>query len=99
MTRTAENSIALVINNYEPTYREFQRIVGIAWWDDDDNTWNDLDTAAKALRGLVSELDPDEDGFSDLKGIDYSSVDWESIITEELEELNIQEGRGRTAGL
>lgn len=99
MTRTAEEWISLVINNDYDTYQELMRIIGIAWWDDDDNTWNDVNKAAKALRGFVSELDPNVDGFSDLKGIDYSSVNWESIITEELEELNVQDGRERSAGL
>lgn len=97
MERSDEDYITSVVNNAdEGIYNEFQRIIEIPWWDDDDKTWNDVAKAAGDLRGLV---DPLVGQFEDLDGIDLNGVDWWLIIAEELQERNKQEGRDSQAGL
>jgi hypothetical protein len=97
---SAETAIQLVVNNYEPVYRELRRIIDrITWWDDDDDTWNDIDKAAQEYRGLVESLDPDAPGFSDLQGINYEAVDFIGLVHEELEQENLDAGRRAEAGL
>lgn len=100
MTRSDTSYVRLVVMNTEPTYREVMRIVNrVAWWDDDDNTWNDVDKAARAYREMVEGLDPAADGFTDLQGIDYDNVDFVELIRDELYQVNLDEGREGDAGL
>jgi hypothetical protein len=95
-----EDTVSMVVNNYEGPYRELQDILNrVCWWDDDDSTWNDIDKAADRYRELVTALNPDADGFSDLKGIDLSRVDFREMIREELEQVNLDNGREPGSGL
>lgn len=88
----------VVMNVYEP-YKELMRIIErVTWWDDEDGTWNDIAKAAREYRALVETLDPNADGFSDLRGIDYDDVDFEQLIRDELYEVNLQDGRDGSAG-
>lgn len=91
-------AIDLDISNDYWAYKETQRIYRVAWWDDDDNTWNDIGKAAKLLRQFVSELDTTQAEFSDIAGIDFATVDWEALVVSELKEYNLQDGRAYDAG-
>ncbi|QNJ57165.1 hypothetical protein L3Y21_gp101 [Gordonia phage Rabbitrun] len=97
------SAVRLDLMNDHGTYLETMRIVRVAWWDDDDNTWNDIDKAASQLRDYVAEIqaraDQDLPEFGEIRDADLSGVDFRELITDELEELNIQDGRERTAGL
>lgn len=92
-------AIDLDISNNYWAYKETQRIYDIAWWDDDDSTWNDISKAAKLLRQFVSELDTTQPEFGDIAGIDFATVNWEALVVSELQERNLQEGRKVDAGL
>lgn len=93
-------TVRLVVMNTYETYQEVVRIVTcITWWDDDDNTWNDIDKAAREYRAMVEGLDPGADGFTDLQGVDYDDVDFAQLIRDELYDANLQEGRDGLAGL
>lgn len=93
------NTVRIILNNYEPLYRAFQKTVSVAWWDEDDNTWNDVGKAADEVKALALALDGHADGLSDLLKVDYATVNWNGIIEDELEEINLQEDRERRAGL
>lgn len=93
------NTVRIILHNYEPIYRAFQQTVRRAWWDDDDNTWNDIDKAAAELKQLTTALDAHADGMSDLLKVDYAQVDWAELVTDELEEINLSEDRPQLAGL
>lgn len=98
-------AVALNLNNTEGTYKEYQRCVQLAWWDEDDHTWNDVDKAAAALGQYVEELQAyahsvqDRGNLGEIADAQLAAVDFRELITDELEELNIQEGRAREAGL
>lgn len=95
-----EDAVQLIVANYEGPYREMRRIIErVCWWDDDDQTWNDLDSAARQYRDLVKSLDPTAPGMTDLQDIDVDSVDFHALIVEELEQVNLDEGRECGAGL
>ena len=91
-------TVQLAVMNTEWTYRAVMKIIGTAWWDDDDQTWNDLDKAARQYRELGESL-PRAGDFIDLAGLDYDAVDWAELVRDELAEVNIQEGRDSLAGL
>ncbi|AXQ64487.1 hypothetical protein L3Y19_gp096 [Gordonia phage Neville] len=95
------DGVQMNLANDQGTYTELMRCVRIAWWDDDDNTWNDVDRAATELREFVTALQPNAMAFhlTEIRDADLATVDFREIITDELEELNIQDGRERTAGL
>lgn len=99
MSNTPTQTVRIILNNYEPLYRAFQQVVNQSWWDEDDNTWNDIDKSVKDVRALTQALDAHAPGLTDLLKVDYDDVDWNEIIEEELEERNIQEDRDRRAGL
>jgi hypothetical protein len=92
-------AIDLDISNDYGAYKESQRIFDVAWWDDDDNTWNDVTKSAKLLRQFVSELDTSQPEFGDIAGIDFAGVNWEALVIAELQERNLQDGRPMDAGL
>lgn len=93
-------AVRLVVMNYEHTYCEVVRITTrVAWWDDSDDTWNDIDKAVREYRALVESLDPNADGFTDLQGIDLDQVDFVQLVRDELYEINLQDGREGNAGL
>lgn len=92
-------AVRLVVMNDYGTYKEAMRIVGQCWWDEEDGTWNDIEDAAEDLCAMVSCINRDADGFTDLQGVDYDQVDWQQLIRDELHELNLQEGRDGKAGL
>lgn len=89
----------VVSNTYEP-YKAVQSIIDrVTWWDDDDNTWNDVDKAAGEYRAVVESINRHADGMTDLIGVDYDEVDFEQLIRNELVERNLIEGRDGEAGL
>lgn len=94
------DTVSLVVNNYEGPYKAVQAIIDrVTWWDDDDATWNDVPRAARDYRAVVESLDPNEDGLRDLQGIDLDDVDFEELIREELRQRNRDAGRDYEAGL
>ncbi|UDL15351.1 hypothetical protein SEA_KUDEFRE_135 [Gordonia phage Kudefre] len=100
------NGVRMNLANEQGAYSKYMGAVSIAWWDEDDNTWNDVDKAAARLKQDTTELQEyaralGDDGaaWSEIRDADLSSVDFVELITEELEELNVQEGRDRLAGL
>lgn len=89
-----------MIGNIDPYYTEWMRIVQIARWDEPDNTWSDVPKAARELKTLVAQIDPKTAGFGDLASINLDrDVDWEELITGELEVANRAAGRAARAGL
>lgn len=93
-------AVRLVMMNDYGTYKAVMDIVNrVPWWDDEDSTWNDIGKAAREYRGLMDEIDRNADGFTDLLGVDYDSVDFRELIANELVEINLQEKRSATAGL
>lgn len=94
-----EAAIALVLHNYQPLYKSLQKIVALATWHHEDQTWRDVDRAEKYLRGYVSELDSSTAGYQDLEDIDFASVNWRSLIVRELRQENLFVGRVADAGL
>ncbi|QGH75857.1 hypothetical protein L3Y25_gp107 [Gordonia phage Syleon] len=101
------NGVRMNLANEQGAYDEYMRAVRVAWWDEDDNTWNDIDKAVAKLKSYTESLQVyarglgDDGGseWSEIRDADLSSVDFAELITEELEELNVQEGRDRLAGL
>lgn len=95
-----EAAIAFTLSNTQESYDELQRITGRAQWDEDIQTWSNIDAAAKELRQYTSELSPTDRGdYSDLGGINMSEVNWDQIIIDELAEANVQAGRPSHTGL
>jgi hypothetical protein len=92
-------AICLDVNNDYHAYTAAQLIIDVAWYDDDDNTWNDIDEAAALLHDFVSTLDTSLPKFSDIAGADLASIDWRAMVVEEIQERNLQDGRPRNAGL
>lgn len=79
------------------TYAEFREIAAVSWWDEERASWNDVEKAAEQLSAFVADsLGSD---LLPLKGVDFQSVDWAAIVSECLEELNVESGRDRTVGL
>lgn len=94
------NTVRLVLNNYEGTYRATQAIVETATsWDEDDQTWSDTKQAESDLAEFTRAIDPGLDGFSDLAKVNYDLVNWTELVEDVLEDLNEQEDRDRRAGL
>jgi hypothetical protein len=91
-------AIDLAISNDYWAYKETQKIYDVAWWDDDDNTWNDVTKAASLLRQFVSELDSSQPQFGDVDGVDFAGVNWVQLVIDELKERNLQAGRQLEAG-
>ncbi|WP_301851026.1 hypothetical protein [Rhodococcus pyridinivorans] len=92
-------AVRITLSNISPLYIQWQKILRTAWWDDRDNTWNDVDKAASELKDYVSTIDPNLPGHGDLRGINHADVNWTELISGELEELNHNAGRPRAAGL
>lgn len=95
---TDTDTIYHVLANLEGLYRQFQSIVGQAWWDDDDNTWNDINKSAKQLSEFVSGIDTTPDELGDLRGINLDRIDWNELIVGELRQANKDAGRAENAG-
>lgn len=97
-------AVQLDLNNDQGAYTEYMDIIHrAAWWDEADNTWNDVDKAAEQVEQYVKELKRTSAGeipeFGEIWDADLGSVNWEEIVTDVLEEGNIQAGRDRRAGL
>jgi hypothetical protein len=95
------NAVQLDLNNDEFAYRGYMAIIRrIVWWDDNDGTWNDIDKAANAVRAFAGELTGDDNGaYGEIRDADFDAVNWQEIVTDVLQEENLQEGRERDAGL
>lgn len=88
------------LDNVEGLYREYRRIIGrVAWFDEDDNTWEDVEKAADEVRDTVGPLLRELVESGELRGVDLDSVDWVEIVKEELNQTNLDEGRAADAGL
>ncbi|AAN01746.1 hypothetical protein P755_gp125 [Mycobacterium phage Quink] len=93
-------TVSLVVNNTYETYKAVQYVIDrVTWWDDDDDTWNDIDKAAAEYRAIVESINRRADGMQDLIGIDYNEVDFHQLVRDELAERNVIEGRNGEAGL
>lgn len=93
-------AVRLVMMNDYGAYQAVMYIVNhTPWWDDDDDTWNDIGKAAREYRALMDDIDRNADGFTDLIGVDYDGVDFAQLIKDELYEINLQENRAGKAGL
>ncbi|SHQ48289.1 hypothetical protein [Mycobacteroides abscessus] len=79
------------------SYYEFCQIAEVAWWDEECGRWNDTGKSAERLTAFVAaSLESD---LLALKGLDLQFVDWISVLSARLEEVNAAAGRDRTAGL
>ena len=94
-------AVQMNLDNDEFAYKSYLAIIDrIAWWDDDDNTWNDVQKAAKAVAAFTSELGAQSGGqYGEIFDADLSRVGWVEIVTDVLYQKNLDEGREGKAGL
>ena len=96
------NAVQMNLNNDQGLYSAYMGIIDNAtWWDEDDNTWNDVDKAAAELKEFVTEVranTPPGGQVGEIHDADLDSVDWEEIVTDVLTEENLAEGRNAEDG-
>lgn len=88
-TRTAR----LVLLGDYVLYREVVARARMATWNNETRKWENVDTAAAALREFAEQIPTDIPGFGDLESVDMDEVDWVSMIREELESFDYESGR------
>lgn len=87
-----------VVSNIESVYDDFMSVVNrIPWWDDEDDTWNDVDKAVAALTGMFCEVFTSHDEWE--RGTLFTEIDIQELVESELEEINSNNGRDKRAGL
>lgn len=96
-------AVQLDLNNDYGLYTSYMGIISrVCWFDDDDNTWNDVRKAAGEVREFVTELRANsarEGHTGEIFDADLESVNWTEIVTDVLAEKNLEDGRNSTVGL
>lgn len=94
-------AVRLDLDNDYDAYKTYMGIIErTAWFDEEDSTWNDVEKAADRVKAYVSELGGgDEGAYGEIRDADLNSVDWVEIVTDVLQETNLQDKRDRLAGL
>lgn len=91
-----------IIDNIEVLYNERVRLINrVTWWDDDDDTWNDIGQAAVKLNEFVTDAIRANPSVAEQFDADVHlrAVDWEELVCGELEQCNRDAGRSAGAGL
>ncbi|WP_305781415.1 hypothetical protein [Nocardia nova] len=94
-------AVRLDLDNDYGAYNYYTAIIErVCWWDDEDNTWNDVDKAADQIHEFVTEIRTGErkPEFGEIFDADLDAVNWREIVTDNLRETNLQEGRDAEAG-
>lgn len=97
-TNWATWNATLWFSNEETLHHEFMKAINKAWFDEDDNTWNDIDKAIAATSDLLREF-VIVGITTDFSLDDLDEINYEEIVIGELEEINIADGRDRRIGL
>lgn len=89
MSETTDKSLyfaRLILRGDYDVHQHFKQIIEIPTWDEDEQTWVDVHVAANKLQALLRGLNPETDGLSDLRKIDFDAIDYTALVHEELDE-------------
>lgn len=97
-TNWATWNASLWLSNDQESHHEFMQAIYLAWFDEEDNTWNDVERAIaltsdimreKVINGVTEDFTLD----------DLDDIDYRELVVSELEEINVEEGRPQKIGL